>query len=384
MEDKKTISSPSQSTLLGDKEEQTTAFLLGSLNRGGTETLLLDVFRNAARCGLNALGIYRKTGLYEQEFQQSGTAMIQLKPSKNILSYLWQLRKILLTHQISTVHAQQPLDALYAWLAIPFTGIQLVLSLHGFDYTESKVSKAILTFILKRTQTNIYVSDYQRQYYTEKYKLRESKQLVVYNGLSFDKLQTNIENNIRKELGINQNTLLLGSVGNFNQVRDQLSICRFLAKLKSAGVEFHFVFAGKRIEGSAHLYDQCVDFCHNNQLDEQVHFLGVRNDIPQLLEAMDVFVYASAHDTFGIAVVEALATATPVFVNNWDVMTEITENGKLATLYKTKDEADLFQHFSLFLHNKQAYQQKAIEAARIVRQKYSIETHIKNLQDIYF
>ena len=61
-----------------------TAYLLGSLNRGGTETLMLDVFRNAARCGLNALGIYRKTGVYEQEFRQSGTPIMQLKPGKNI------------------------------------------------------------------------------------------------------------------------------------------------------------------------------------------------------------------------------------------------------------------------------------------------------------
>lgn len=360
-----------------------TAYLLGSLNRGGTETLMLDVFRNAARCGLNALGIYRKTGVYEQEFRQSGTPIMQLKPDKNIFKYLYQLRKTLLTNHITTAHAQQPIDALYAWLALRGTGIQLVLSMHGFDYTESKLGKAILRFILKRTDKNIYVSAYQCDYYTKKYNLAETNQKVVYNGISFDKLQTSAENNIRKELNINKETLLLGSVGNFNYVRDQLSICRFLAKLKVSGIDFHFVFAGKRIESSAHLYDQCVAFCTSHKLNEQVHFLGVRNDIPQLLEAMDAFVYASDHDTFGIAVVEAMATATPVFVNNWEVMTEITENDQLATLYKTKDEADLFQHFSLFLQNKQAYQQKALQAATKVKGKYSIQTHIENLKQVY-
>lgn len=360
-----------------------TAYLLGSLNRGGTETLLLDVFRNAARCGLQAVGIYRKTGVYEQEFQQSGTPMHKLTPGKKLLSYLIRLRRTLRTNEVTTVHAQQPLDALYAWLAIRGTGIQLILSMHGFDYSDSKLSKAILLFILKRTNCNVYVSQYQCQYYTQKYKLAPNKQQVVYNGISFDKLQSTGPNNIRKELGIPDDTLLIGSVGNFNAVRNQLSICRFLAKLKNIGIDFHFVFAGKRIESSAYLYDQCTEFCQTNQLDKQVHFLGLRNDIPQLLEAMDAFIYASDHDTFGIAVVEAMATATPVFVNNWAVMAEITENGKLATLYKSKDEEDFIQHFSLFLQQRAFYQQKAIETAQIVRQKYSIETHIKTLQDIY-
>jgi len=64
-------------------------------------------------------------------------------------------------------------------------------------------------------------------------------------------------------------------------------------------------------------------------------------------------------------------------------MTEITENGKLATLYKTKNEHDLFQHFSLFLQNKQAFRQKATQAALVVQKKYSIETHISNTLKIY-
>ena len=42
-------------------------YLLGSLNRGGTETLMLDVFRNAVRCGLDAVCIYRKGGVCEDD-----------------------------------------------------------------------------------------------------------------------------------------------------------------------------------------------------------------------------------------------------------------------------------------------------------------------------
>ena len=85
------------------------AYLLGSLNRGGTETLLLDVFRNAVSNQLDAIGIYRKTGVCEQDFQASGVPLFQLKPGKNILSYFYRLRALLINQRVDIVH-QLPVE----------------------------------------------------------------------------------------------------------------------------------------------------------------------------------------------------------------------------------------------------------------------------------
>lgn len=383
------------------------AYLLGSLNRGGTETLLLDVFRHAASSQLDAIGVYRKTGVCEQDFREAGIPLFQRQPSNNMIAYLVSLRRLLKSQQVEVVHAQQAIDALYAYLALMGTGIKIVLSTHGFDYTDSTTGKMILRLILRRTDRNIYVSSFQKAYYTKKYRLRAEKQGVVYNGIAFGKLDNDIthrvtlshpvsseavtqshpvsadSNSLRKELQLPDTTLLLGMVGNFNRVRDQHTVCRFLNLLHQSGIAFHFVFAGKRIDALGERYDACVDYCNRNNLSDKVSFLGVRHDVPQILQGLDAFVYATDHDTFGIAVVEAMAVGLPVFVNDWDVMTEITENGKLATLYKTGDEADLYTQFSLFLQNRALYAEKAVQAAGVVRQKYSIEKHIAGLKEVY-
>ncbi|MGC3976994.1 MAG: hypothetical protein QM751_01375 [Paludibacteraceae bacterium] len=62
-------------------------------------------------------------------------------------------------------------------------------------------------------------------------------------------------------------------------------------------------------------------------------------------------------------------------------MKEITENGTLATLYKTKNENDLLEKFIVYLHNKETYKQKAEQTADLIKKKYSIQQHIKRLKE---
>jgi len=78
-----------------------------------------------------------------------------------------------------------------------------------------------------------------------------------------------------------------------------------------------------------------------------------------------------------------MAMKIPVFVNDWGVMQEITDNGKYASLYKTKDDEDLLREFMLFLQNKPLYDEKAKKAAEYVREQYSIEKHIEKLMMVY-
>jgi L-malate glycosyltransferase len=373
-------------------------YLLGSLNRGGAETLLLDIFRNAAANQLDAIAIYRKSGVLEPDFINSPVQLYELSFQKNIFSYFFRLRKILQDQNVKCVHAQQPLDALLAWIATPGLSLKIILTLHGYDLHESRLGNMILSFILKRTDTNIYVSNAQREYYQKKYRLDENKQWVVYNGISFNKFDgaksasthsmtashiMSKEDLLRDELKLTPDTMLFGTVGNFLPGRDQLTICKFLKLLKKEDISFHFVFVGKRVENSSDLYDDCVKYCRQNNLLENVSFLGSREDVPDILSQLDAFVYATDHDTFGIGVVEAMAVGIPVFVNDWMVMSEITDNGKYATLYKTKDDQDLLRHFLLFLQDKTDFLTKAANASSFVRQKYSIEKHIDNLMKIY-
>jgi glycosyltransferase involved in cell wall biosynthesis len=360
------------------------AYLLGSLNRGGTETLLLDCFQNSAQAPYNMIGIYRKDGTLSSAFKQTNSKLLKLTPRYFFdINYLLRLRKILKQEQVSVVHAQQALDALYAKLASIGCNRKIILTFHGFDFKNKVLDKIIYRLIIKNTDCNIFVSNVQRKYYTKKYKLEDKRQQVVYNGISFSKFKEDVLLDIRKELNIQPTTLLLAMVGNFVPVRDQLSVCRFLNTLTKQKVPFNFLFVGKKDKTETWRFDNCVEYCEQHNLLDKVHFLGGRDDVPAILSQLDAFVYSSEYDTFGIAVIEAIASGIPVFVNDWVVMREITENGKLAVLYKTKDENNLNQKFIHYMQNKSLYLAQAKQSAIEVKRKFSIENHINHLYNLY-
>lgn len=359
------------------------AYLLGSLNRGGTETLLLDAVIKIQDKDFEAICIHCKSGVLESDFRDSGKKLIYLPSGWNTIKYIYRLRKTLQSEKVNIVHAQQAIDAFYARIACLGLPMRIVLTTHGFDYDVKGFYATLLPLILKYTDLNIYVSNYQKDYYSTKYRLNKSKQKLVYNGLSFLKFDThdNESNYFRKEFNINSASCLIISVGNFVPGRDQLTLCRFIALLKTSLFDFHFVFVGKKSEAAPHLYDDCFEYCKTNNLMGVVTFAGSRSDVPAILKQADAFVYATDHDTFGIAVVEAMYNKLPVFVNDWQVMNEITENGKHALLYKTKDEHDLLDKFLNYQQNKDALNTSA--ASKFIQENFSIESHINALKQIY-
>ncbi len=362
------------------------AFLLGTLNRGGTETLVLDVLNHSAGNYFESLCIYRHEGAFSTDFQASNAVTYKLTPGPawKTLTYLRNLRKLFKAENPDIIHAQQCIDAVYASLASIGLASRVIQTFHGYDFEAGFFTRLLIWLSLRMCSLNIFVSNSQLEYYRESYSsTRNSRQVKVYNGINFNKLNSGYKNTIQSEPGSNAGCLKIGMVGNFVPVRDQMTICRFLYLLHKKGVDFTFMFIGGKDESNPELYDNCVSFCSENDLLSKVQFPGSRSDVPLLLSQLDAFIYSTDHDTFGIAVIEAIASGIPVFVNDWEVMKEITENGKYAILYKTKDENDLLAKFLKFLNQPEQFRKSAIENATWARQTYSIQTHCKRLLEVY-
>lgn len=364
------------------------AYLLGSLNRGGTETLVYDVLRSDD-APFDMLCLHRYGGAMEPDYYALNRTVVRLTPKRcRWLSYLMKLRRLLKQQQVDIVHAQQSLDSLYASLATMGTNIKVVETFHGYDFGLGMLGKLINRLSIYLANAVCFVSVTQKDYYTEQYALQkiEKKMHVVYNGIDFCKFDKHYAcPDFMQYADVATKTIRLVAIGNFVSVRSQIVICRALHLLRLKGItDFEMFFVGRRDEKESYLSDNCVDYCNKNSLTN-VHFVGGRADVPAILQYADVFVYSSDHDTFGIAVVEAMAVGVPVMVNDWGVMKEIMKSADYPSehLWETANEQSLADLIENVICNIDRYKHISKHSKPIVRQQYSIDAHICQLSKVY-
>ena len=356
------------------------AYFLGGLNRGGAETLILDICRQHEKVPYDFMCVYRHEGNMSDEFKASGAPMIQISKTKGYLRYLWNIRRTLQREQVKIVHSQTPSNTLLLAFALIGTGIQIITTFHGHSFADAPWWQREIVY--KASKKIICVSQYQKRYYEQKWGLpKENKLQVVYNGIDFSKFDAAGE---RVNGLMDEGTIRLAMIGSFNSGRSQKYVCQAIKILKDRCVnKFEFYFIGGKFQGEEWIYEECVQYCHENQLQDIVHFEGARSDVPEILHQIDGFVYSTVTDTFGIAVVEAMAVGVPVIVNDWEVMMEITHQGEWATIFQTANVEQLADEMEKLIKHPAEYKTKAMRCQADVKQHFSIQSHINELLKIY-
>ena len=350
------------------------------------ETLVLDTFRRRNAAPFECILIYRNDGDLTEDYRATGVPMFRIKPSGNYLRYISDLRRLMKREKVDILHTQTVANGLAGVFCTSFSRIRLVASFHGL--LSIPKYKLFTHLVMWCSQASVFVSEYEREWFVDHvFKAPARRCHVVYNGIDFSKFdrQRLVPDFLREDAPIRPGAIKLAMVGNFVSGRSQYFLCRVLKALKDReSLDFVFYFIGKRSSREPERYDDCIQYCaENGLLDSSVFFLGGRGDVPSILPRLDAFVYSTECDSFGIAVVEAMAAGIPVVVNDWEVMGEISDHGTLAALYKTLDVEDCLDKIEDLASHLTERKAAARDVAGIVRSRYSIENHILNLNKVY-
>lgn len=356
--------------------------ILDSLNRGGAEILALDLCRNAEKNGLDLSFAATGGGALEADFANSGALCFRLQRRLPLdPALILKLRQIIKTEKIKVIHAHQAVEALHAFFALRGTGAKLVLTFHG--YIPDAKNRRALRFLIPRTAANVAVSREFLKWLDEKEKFDTTKNFhVVYNGVDERRLAASGKD-FRRELGLPENALLFGMIGNFYAAprKDQLTVCRGLPEFFSQVENAHFIFVGGKEENSD--YAKCVAFCRENEIESKVHFVGARGDIADILHALDAFVLATRHESFGIAAVEAMLTKTPAILSDIEPLLEVSRGGEFAEIFETGNAEDLTEKMLKIARDEDFRNDLANRAQIYARANFSIEAYIANLKKLY-
>jgi glycosyltransferase involved in cell wall biosynthesis len=134
--------------------------------------------------------------------------------------------------------------------------------------------------------------------------------VVIPNGydLQLFKRNAHARHRLRLELGVLESDCLLGMVARFDPLKDHANLISALSKLINNGVNVRCVLVGAGLTN-----DNSVIMGHivANGLESKVMLLGQRNDIPDLMGALDVHVLSSSAEAFPNVLAEAMACGTP-------------------------------------------------------------------------
>jgi L-malate glycosyltransferase len=358
-------------------------YILDSLNRGGAEMLALDLCRNAQSNGLDLTFVATGGGDLEKEFQQSGTRFIRLQRRLPIDIYLIkELRKIIEEEQIQLVHSNQAVEALHLYYAIHGRDVKQVMTFH---LCEADIkSRLALKFLVPRMDANIAVSQDLLRSLQKSWDIKKNFHLL-YNGVDCKRLEPVKGQVLREELNLSNDQFLLGMVGNFylDERKDQLTVCKALSIVCSVVPNLHFVFVGGRSEGGSKVYSDCINYCYEHNLEKRVHFLGKRSDIADVLSSLDLFVFSSTKDSFGIAAVEAMMMGIPTIVSDIGPLLEVSNNGLYASVFRKRDPQDLANRMLMLIKDSSERLRLGINGKRWAMEQFSIETFISNSIKLY-
>jgi len=364
------------------------AYMIGALSRGGTETLLYDMFQKVNLAPFDMLLIHRHKGPMVEDFQRctrnsTQCAIQELGPKKgNYIVYLLRLRKLLIKEKVSIVHAQFWMDCIFARIATIGLKVPVMMTFHGY-FLYHGIKALPIKLAIWVADKVCFVSESEKKAFEEYYEyLLIGKTEVVYNGINFDKFENTLPLTHPMPTYYPQsvNAIKMIMVGNFVKGRDQRFLCEVLNGLHDRGLSYEMYFVGQKSAAEPWRMEECVEACH--KLPE-VHFLGGRSDVPALLQEVDVCLYCTHHDTFGIAIIEPLLVGIPTIVNDYIVAREVTNNGEWASLYKTGDIDDCIAKIQDVINHFSQVKHSAVRNIQVIKQKYSIEIHINRLNEIY-
>lgn len=131
---------------------------------------------------------------------------------------------------------------------------------------------------------------------------------VLENAIELSKFKfdLNIRDKYRKKLDVSNDTLLIGHVGNFNEQKNQEFLIKVFYDIqKKRKSKLVMIGEGPRLENIKEIVDELG-------ISDDVYFLGLRNDVNHWMQAMDVFVFPSKWEGFGMVLIEAQASNLPI------------------------------------------------------------------------
>ena len=293
------------------------------MDRAGLETFIMNVYRNIDRnmFEFNFLCASSLEGAYDDEIMQLGGKIYHMPMSdkRGILKKFDRVNLIaqwLITHKneidIIHWHSGDAVESLLCLKACKKAGIKnIIIHSHNSKCDRMILNRICRVFAGAYKYRKLACSEEAAKWRFGNRFVKKNEVEVIYNGIDLEayRYDKQLSVNMKKSFGV-ENKIVIGHIGRFNQQKNHDFLIDIFYEYHKTHSDAVLILIGK-----GELEKAIRSKVSRLGLDNDVKFFGVRDDIPKILQAMDVFVFPSLYEGLGIVLIEAQAASLPVVTN---------------------------------------------------------------------
>ncbi|RZI50984.1 glycosyltransferase family 1 protein [Aeribacillus pallidus] len=364
--------------------------IFARMNRGGAETLIINVFRNIDRekFQFDFLVHSEEEGHYDQEIKELGGNIYHVShPRKNILNFKKEVEKVL--------RENGPYDVIHSHI-FTFSGYVLNIArkegvpirIAQSHTTKDRYSSGILRNIYRKFMKRLILKNAtdllgcsieacKSLFGPECFNKSNTK--IIRNGIdleSFKKVEEGSFLNLRDELHLNPEIKLIGHIGRFVEVKNHSRLIKIFSLLCNEIDNVHLVLVG-----DGPLKNEINDLIKQYGIQDKVHMLGIRSDVPEILANLDLFLLPSLYEGIPLVLIEAQAVGLKCIASN-AVSSEVDIGAELVK-FVDLDLDDTIWVKAIKEELENSNRNISLKKEEIKRAGYDIKELVKDLSFLY-
>lgn len=298
-----------------------------NMNRGGAETLIMNLYRNMDRTKVQFDFLTCKAGVFDEEIIKMGGKVhrINYVTEAGHSGFIRELKHFFTTNsEYEIIHSH--MDKMSGFVLRAAKEVNIPVRIAHSHNTESEGGFASRMYKwyagnqVKPNATHFYACSNAAAKWL--FREKHDKAFILKNGIETDKFHYSLEirNEVRSRLNLDKDTLVLGHVGRFSPQKNHQLLLDIFAELNDKVQNSILLLAG-----DGPLKPEIKKQINTLNLNEKVRFLGVRDDIHGLLQAFDLFIFPSLHEGLPVTLIEAQGAGLPCIIS--DTITKEVDMG---------------------------------------------------------
>jgi len=343
--------------------------------------VLLNLINGLDKKRFNSHIFSLKGGILKDKIDKQSCLLTIMRPDSVFdIKIMRRILHVIKQNHVRIVHAHGFDAGYYGAFASMFAKeTSCILHYHG-RYWKQKLSRRLITQLACfLSQKVVCASQSLKQDMKKVLHLPNPKMMCVYNGIDLGPGQNlSSRRRIREEFNIEEDAVVVGNVANLYPVKGQSFLIEAAKIILGREINAKFLIVG---EGP--LKSKLKHQANELGIGDKVLVAGQRDDVPDILSAIDIFVLASLSEEISLALLEAMAAGKPVVATAVGGNTEVIENGVNGLFAEPCNSKELAETLLKFIQDKQLSSSIAQQASEKIKKEFNLNQMIADIEQLY-